>query len=373
MKSTEEAKISAALILKDGEVFVAKGFGAQKIITGEIVFNTGMTGYQEVLTDPSYVGQIITFSFPHIGNVGINDQDNQDKKINASGLIVRNLPTNASNWRAAQDLNVWFEKNNVTGIACIDTRWLVKKIRKTHGGLYGLIAYDENGLDIQALKKKAAEIEIMEGQDLAAQVTANKNQELGNNPSLKVAVIDYGIKQGIIDNLVNVGCQIKVFPANVPVSEIKKFAPDGIFLSNGPGDPEATGKYSVPFIKEALKEGWPIFGICLGHQMLALALGAKTIKMKIGHRGENHPIKDLKTSKVYISSQNHGFCVDADSLPDDVQITHVSLFDGTIEGLKSNKYPAFSVQYHPEASPGPHDCRIHFLEFVELMKNAKKK
>lgn len=371
MKFTDEAKVTAALILKDGEVFSAEGFGSFGVTAGEIVFNTGMTGYQEVLTDPSYVGQIITFSFPHIGNVGVNDGDNQDAKINAAGLIVRNLPTESSNWRAKEEFSAWLEKNKITGLACIDTRALVKKIKATKGGLYGLIAYDDKGLNIPELQKQATEIQVIEGADLAGKVSGSRNGESGDG-TFNVAVMDYGIKQGIIDNLQNAGCRVKVFPASASFAEVKAFNPDGVFLSNGPGDPEATGKYAIPFIREVLEAGFPVFGICLGHQMLALALGAKTVKMKTGHRGENHPVKDLRTAKVYISSQNHGFCVDAGSLPEDVEITHVSLFDGSIEGIKSTKYPAFSVQYHPEASPGPCECRIHFHEFTELMKNAKK-
>lgn len=366
-----EDKATAALVTKGGDVFLCKGFGAEGETSGEIVFNTAMSGYQESLTDPSYLNQIMVFTFPHIGNAGVNSADNQSYGIRAAGLIVRNYPTPPSNWRAEEDFITWIKKQGITGLCEIDTRALVKKIRASKGGLYGIIAYNENGLDIEDLKRKATAIQPAEGEDMAKEATFKTIRAAGVG-SLRVAVMDYGVKQEIIDDIVDVGCDVKVFPAETSFDEVMQFSPDGVFLSNGPGDPEATGEYAIPFIKRVLEKKIPVFGICLGHQMLALALGAKTVKMPKGHRGENHPVQDLRTGKVFITSQNHGFCVDKDSLPDDIQVTHKSLFDDSIEGIRSTKYPAFSVQYHPEASPGPNDCKQHFKEFAELMKNAKK-
>lgn len=371
-------KAKAALVTKDGEVFLCKGFGAQAEVEGEIVFNTAMTGYQESLTDPSYVHQLMVFTFPHIGNVGINQEDWQSHRAMVSGMIVRNYPTVPSNWRSERSLDSWLISENVVGLCGIDTRALTKKIRRANGGLYGIAAYNEKGIDIQRLIDKAATIKTVEGMDLSFAASLDGSTGEGgavcsnSGDLLRVAVIDYGVKQSILDEIKSVGCCIKVFPPTVSFREVKEFSPDGVFLSNGPGDPFATGIHSVPLIKEVLEAGIPLFGICLGHQMLALALGAGTVKMKQGHRGENHPVQDLRNGKVFISSQNHGFCVDKHSIPDDVVVTHISLFDGTVEGIRSVKYPAFSVQYHPEASPGPMDCRHHFREFAELMKNAKK-
>jgi len=363
--------VKAALVTKGGDVFLCRGFGKQGEASGEIVFNTAMSGYQESLTDPSYLNQIMVFTFPHIGNAGVNSEDYQSYGIRAAGLIVRNYPTSPSNWRAEQDFITWVREQGITGLCEIDTRALVKKIRASKGGLYGIIAYSENGLDIEDLKRKAAAIQPAEGADMAKEATYKESRAAGEG-ALRVAVMDYGVKQEIIDDIVSVGCDVKVFPAETSFEEVMKFSPNGVFLSNGPGDPSATGEYAIPFIRQVLEARIPVFGICLGHQMLALALGAKTVKMPKGHRGENHPVQDLRTGKVFITSQNHGFCVDKNTLPKDVEITHKSLFDDSVEGIRSTKYPAFSVQYHPEASPGPNDCKQHFKEFAELMKNAEK-
>lgn len=364
----KDKRMKAAVVFKDGSFFIGKGIGAKGIKEGELVFNTSITGYQETLTDPSYEEQIITFTFPHIGNVGTNNKDNESEKVYAKGLIVRNNLTAPSNHRAESDFNQWLIDNNVTGISQIDTRALVKKIKSSTGGLYGLIAYDEEGLDLDLLKEQAKNISLMQGKDLAATIKRKisdiKSKEKNKK---KIVVIDYGVKQNILNSLENIGFDIIVLPAKSTAKEVLKHKPDGVFLSNGPGDPEATGIYAVPMIKDLVQINVPIFGICLGHQMLALALGAKTVKMATGHRGANHPVKDLRNGKVIISSQNHGFMIDESSLPQDIKITHRSLFDGSIEGIKSLKYKAFSVQYHPEASPGPQDCLYHFEEFLRMV------
>ena len=371
---------TAAIILSDGTVFWGYGFGAQTQTVGEICFNTGLTGYQETLTDPSYAGQIITFTFPHIGNVGANDEDLETGKTVARGLIIRENVTDPSNWRSASHLSEWLEKENIPGIAGIDTRALTRHIRDK-GAPHGVLVHNAAGkFDIDTLKKTAAEWPGLKGMDLARDVCCKAPYEwqdslweLGkgfaknDNPKHHVVAIDYGAKRNILRCLASVGCKVTVVPADTPAEKILSYDPDGIFLSNGPGDPAATGEYAVPIIRDLIAAGKPIFGICLGHQLLALALGAETRKMHLGHRGANQPVKDLETGKVEITSQNHGFEVIGDSLPDDVSITHISLFDDSNEGLKSNSKPLFSVQYHPEASPGPQDSHYLFERFAALM------
>lgn len=374
---------SAVLITADGKLFWGRGIGAQTDAIGEICFNTSMSGYQEILTDPSYAGQIITFTFPHIGNVGTNDEDIETDKPVARGLIIREDITTPSNWRSNAHFNDWLIKHNIVGIAGLDTRALTIHIRD-NGAPNGIIAHSADGeFDLNNLYEKAKSWAGLTGADLAKDVTCsdtyewtqtvwtieNGYSELGNALHHVVA-IDYGAKQNILRCLASAGCKVTVVPASTPASEILKHNPDGIFLSNGPGDPAATGEYAIPVVKELLEAGKPIFGICLGHQILALALGGKTQKMHLGHRGANHPVKDLLTGKVEITSQNHGFEVIAESLPDNVDVTHISLFDGTNEGLKVKDKPVFSVQYHPEASPGPQDSHYLFKRFVSYIEDA---
>ena len=374
---------SAVLITADGKLFWGRGIGAQTDATGEICFNTSMSGYQEILTDPSYAGQIITFTFPHIGNVGTNDEDIETNKPVARGLIIREDITTPSNWRSNAHFNDWLLKHNIVGIAGLDTRALTIHIRD-NGAPNGIIAHSANGeFDLNDLYEKAKSWTGLTGADLAKDVTCsdtyewtqtvwtieNGYSELGN-ALYHVVAIDYGAKQNILRCLASAGCKVTVVPASTPASEILKHNPDGIFLSNGPGDPAATGEYAIPVVRELLEAGKPIFGICLGHQILALALGGKTQKMHLGHRGANHPVKDLLTGKVEITSQNHGFEVIAESLPDNVDVTHISLFDGTNEGLKVKDKPVFSVQYHPEASPGPQDSHYLFKRFVSYIEDA---
>ena len=374
-------KTTALIILSDGTIFEGIGFGAETIQTGEICFNTGLTGYQETLSDPSYAGQIITFTFPHIGNVGANTEDVETINPAARGLITRQLPTNPANFRASNNLDEWLKQHNLPGIANIDTRALTRRIRDL-GAPNGVLAVNYNGeFDIEGLKKQAAEWPGLEGMDLAKDVSCTQRYEwdqtqwaLGqgygtqDNPDFHVVAIDFGAKQNILRSLASAGCKVTVVPAETDAETILSLNPDGVFLSNGPGDPSATGEYAVPVIRELMEKELPIFGICLGHQILALALGGKTQKMHLGHRGANHPVKDLITGKVEITSQNHGFCVDPDSLPDNVEITHISLFDNSNEGLKVKNKPMFSVQYHPEASPGPHDSHYLFDRFINEMK-----
>jgi len=382
---------TALLVLSDGSVFYGSGFGAEGRAVGEVCFNTSMTGYQEILTDPSYAGQIITFTFPHIGNVGTNAADVETGKPAARGLIVRALPTEPSNWRAQSALDAWLKTNNLIGIAGLDTRALTARIRDG-GAPTGVICHAPDGVfDLEALKKEAAAWPGLDGMDLAIEVTCKEKYEWTDglyergqgsavrgqeengqtsNPLFHVVAIDYGAKQNILRCLVGVGCRVTVVPAKTSAEEIFALNPDGVFLSNGPGDPVATGVYAVPVIKAILEKSVPLFGICLGHQMLALALGAKTTKMLRGHRGANHPVKDLQTGKVEITSQNHGFMVLPETLPANAEVTHISLFDGSNEGLRLKDRPAFSVQYHPEASPGPHDAHYLFERFVEMMRKG---
>ncbi|OUR79439.1 carbamoyl phosphate synthase small subunit [Alphaproteobacteria bacterium 46_93_T64] len=371
---------TAVLVLSDGTVFHGFGVGKTGNTSGEVCFNTSITGYQESLTDPSFAGQMITFTFPHIGNVGFNDEDIETDGIAANGLIIRADITGPANWRAAGDLNDWLKSRDLIGISGVDTRRLTHLIRET-GAPNGVIAHDPSGnFDLDALKKLAADWPGLEGMDLAKDVSCkeayswNETQwemttgfgEL-ESPKRHIVAVDYGVKKNILRCLASLGCSITVVPANASFEDIMSHNPDGIFLANGPGDPAATGVYAVPVIQQCIESGIPTFGICLGHQMLAIAVGAETMKMKQGHRGANQPVKDLITGKVEITSQNHGFVVKRESLPDGVTETHKSLFDGVVEGLSLDGKPVFSVQYHPEASPGPQDSHYLFQRFVDMV------
>jgi carbamoyl-phosphate synthase small subunit len=368
----------AALALADGTVFRGSGIGAVGRATGEVCFNTSMTGYQEILTDPSYAGQIITFTFPHIGNVGTNEFDIETTTPAARGLILRTSITEPANWRASRHLDAWLTSQNLVGITGIDTRRLTRHLR-LHGAQPGTLCHGETVSD-EDLTAEAAAWPGLEGMDLAKEVSCSQRYEWTESvwqfddgygeqkaPRHHVVAVDYGAKRNILRSLTAAGCRVTVVPATASSDEIRALSPDGVFLSNGPGDPAATGAYAIPAIRQLLDTGVPIFGICLGHQMLALALGAKTRKMLFGHRGANHPVQELATGKVEITSQNHGFEVMADSLAPGVTATHVSLFDGTLEGLALDGKPVFSVQYHPEASPGPQDSQHLFDRFVRAM------
>ena len=377
---------TGALVLADGTVFWGKGLGAAGSAVGEVCFNTSLTGYQEILTDPSYAGQIITFTFPHIGNVGANDEDIETITPAARGLILRADITEPSNFRATRHLDAWLKSYNLAGIAGIDTRALTRRIRDL-GAPNGAICHAPDGkFDLDALQATAAEWPGLEGMDLALEVSCRQSYDwsetrwaLGKGygklekPEYNIVAVDYGAKRNILRSLAAVGCKVTVVPATATAEEILAKKPDGVFLSNGPGDPAATGKYAIPTLRGLIDAGLPIFGICLGHQLLALALGGKTEKMHHGHRGANHPVKDLATGKVEITSQNHGFMVIPESLPKNVEVSHVSLFDGSNEGLRVTDKPVFSVQYHPEASPGPHDSHYLFERFVEMIKKTGRK
>jgi carbamoyl-phosphate synthase small subunit len=373
----------AALVLADGTVIWGRGAGAAGSAVAEVCFNTSLTGYQEILTDPSYAGQIINFTFPHIGNVGTNPEDVETITPAARGAIMRMDITDPANWRAAKHLDEWLKSHDLTALTGVDTRHLTRLIRD-QGAPSGVIAYAPgagDSLDLTALQKQAADFAGLEGMDLAKDVSCTQAYDwdqtewslehghgVQSEPRFHVVAVDYGAKQNILRCLASAGCRVTVVPASTTAEEILERKPDGVFLSNGPGDPAATGEYAVPAIQGVIASGTPIFGICLGHQMLALAVGAKTYKMHMGHRGANQPVKDLETGQVEITSQNHGFCVDINSLPDDAMMTHTSLFDGTLEGIRIDGKPIFSVQYHPEASPGPHDSHYLFKRFVELME-----
>ncbi|GJL84472.1 MAG: carbamoyl-phosphate synthase small chain [Micavibrio sp.] len=375
---------TAVIVLADGTLFWGRGFGAETKTVGEICFNTSMTGYQEILTDPSYAGQIINFTFPHIGNTGTNEEDNETTNPAARGLIVREDITQPSNWRSTKHFDAWLKSHDLPGISGIDTRALTRLIRD-QGAPKGVICYDPAGeFDLEALQEEASSWSGIKGMDLAAEVsctqsyswhettwTLDKGYGKQANAKHNVVAVDFGAKRNILRCLASAGCNVTIVPANSSAEDILAHKPDGVFLSNGPGDPEATGKYAVPAIQALLEKNIPIFGICLGHQLLARALGAKTQKMHLGHRGANHPVKDLQTGKVEITSQNHGFEVVSESLPDGVEASHVSLFDGSNEGLKVNGKPVFSVQYHPEASPGPQDSHYLFDRFVGNIKASK--
>lgn len=380
----QPSNATAVILFADGTTFFGRGFGAETKSVGEVCFNTAMTGYQETLTDPSYAGQIITFTFPHIGNVGTNDADMETINPAARGLVVREDVTEPSSWRAIKHLDVWLKDHNLPGISGIDTRALTRYIRD-NGAPNGIIVHDPSGnFDLDALKAEAAAWPGLEGMDLAKEVSCTESYKWSQkcwtikdghteqtNPEFKVVAVDFGAKLNILRCLANAGFDVTVVPAQSSAEDILSHNPDGVFLSNGPGDPAATGVYATPMIQALLEKDIPIFGICLGHQLLAQALGAKTHKMHLGHRGANQPVKDLSTGKVEITSQNHGFAVLADSLPDGVEESHVSLFDGSNEGLKVSGKPVFSVQYHPEASPGPQDSYYLFERFKDNIEKAK--
>jgi carbamoyl-phosphate synthase small subunit len=379
---------TALLMLANGTTLWGKGLGASGSAVGEVCFNTAMTGYQEILTDPSYAGQIITFTFPHIGNVGTNSEDMETVNLAARsavrGAVLRAPVSSPSNYRAQERLDRWMRARGIIGLTGVDTRALTRRIR-LQGFMNGVIAHQPDGrFDFDALRDQAASWSGLEGLDLARDVTCAQTyqwDETGwcfgqgygrqTHPHLHVVALDYGIKRNILRCLAGAGCRLTVMPAESKAEEILAHHPDGIFLSNGPGDPAATGLYAVPAIRKLVEADLPIFGICLGHQMLALALGARTEKMHQGHHGANHPVKDLLTGKVEITSMNHGFTVARDSLPAGVSETHISLFDGSNCGLALNNRPVFSVQYHPEASPGPQDSHYLFARFVAAMEARK--
>jgi carbamoyl-phosphate synthase small subunit len=384
---TSEAP-TALLVLADGTVIAGRGLGATGSAVAEVCFNTALTGYQEILTDPSYAGQIVTFTFPHIGNVGANDEDIEDlvpaARAGAVGAIFKADIANPSNYRAAVHLDQWLKRRGVIALAGIDTRALTALIREK-GMPNAVIAHAPDGrFDVEDLKRQAKAWPGLVGLDLAKEVTSGQssawretpwvwNEGYGEQqePAMHVVAIDYGVKRNILRLLSGLGARVTVVPAGTSAEEILAMRPDGIFLSNGPGDPAATGEYAVPVIQDLLETELPIFGICLGHQMLALALGGRTEKMHQGHHGANHPVKDHTTGKVEIVSMNHGFAVDADSLPDSVEETHVSLFDGSNCGIALTGRPVFSVQHHPEASPGPQDSHYLFRRFVNLIRERK--
>jgi carbamoyl-phosphate synthase small subunit len=375
---------TAVLVLEDGAVFYGLGIGAVGKTVGEVCFNTAMTGYQEVLTDPSYAGQIITFTFPHIGNVGTNVEDMETATTAARGLVLREPITEPANFRSTSPLNDWLKSRNLIGITGVDTRRLTRRIR-LGGAPKGVVCHSPDGkFDIGALLAEAKAWPGLLGMDLAKDVSCTQtyswDQTLWTladgygkqtNPKYHVVAVDYGIKRNILRCLASNAARLTIVPGDSTAEDILKHKPDGVFLSNGPGDPAATGAYAVPAIKGVIDSGLPLFGICLGHQMLALAMGAKTIKMHQGHRGANHPVKDFTTDKVEITSMNHGFTVADEGLPDSLEVTHRSLFDNTICGLRLKGKPVFSVQYHPEASPGPQDSHYLFDRFTALMESGQ--
>ncbi len=388
MSAWQERKKTAILILENGIKLKGYGIGAYGVAVGEVCFNTAMSGYQEILTDPSYAGQIITFTFPHIGNVGVNENDNETSNENAKevvrGCVLKTDISEPSNYRATDNFNNWLKQRNIIGICDIDTRALTSLIRE-NGMINGIIAHEKNGeFDETELKAQLGKFTGLEGLDLAKDVTIDNsyifnetvwqwNRGFGKleREDFHIVAIDYGIKKNILRCLASEGAKITIVPAKTSANEILKLNPDGIFLSNGPGDPAAMADYAVPIIKELIASNLPLFGICLGHQLLALALGAKTVKMHQGHHGANHPVQDLTTTKVEITSMNHGFAVEKESLPDGVIETHKSLFDGSNCGIALEDKPVFSVQYHPEASPGPHDSHYLFTRFTNLIRRAK--
>ena len=370
----------AILALEDGTWYRGVAAGANGQTAGEVVFNTSMTGYQEVLTDPSYAGQIVTMTCPEIGNYGVTEDDRESTTPHVAGFIVRQESPIASNWRAQGTLRDYFIRNNIVAIADIDTRALTRKLRS--GGVMRGVVMTGSQIDADALVEKARAIPKMEGSDLVRGVTTGEafdfavgqGDEFAKTPGrtakkrLRIAAYDFGMKRNILCRLAAHGCDVRVYPATAPASELLAMKPDGVFLSNGPGDP-AVLTYAIENAKQLVKADIPTFGICLGHQILGLAMGGTTFKLKFGHRGANHPVKKLETGKVEITSQNHGFAVDPASLPDDVAVTHLNLYDGTVEGLKHKSHPVFCVQYHPEASPGPHDADYLFDDFIEMIES----
>jgi carbamoyl-phosphate synthase small subunit len=372
---------TACLVLADGTVFYGRGFGATGQTVAELCFNTAMTGYQEIMTDPSYAGQIVTFTFPHIGNTGVTAQDDETADPVAAGMVVKWDPTEPSNWRAEAELTAWLAARGRICIGGVDTRRLTRAIRQ-QGAPHVALAHDPDGqFDLEALVAAARGFAGLEGLDLAKDVTCAQSYTWDEmrwawpegylrrtEPGFRVVAVDYGAKRNILRCLASAGCDVTVMPATSTAEDVLAQKPDGVFLSNGPGDPAATGEYAVPMIQSVLEADLPVFGICLGHQMLALALGGRTVKMNHGHHGANHPVKDLETGKVEITSMNHGFTVDSQTLPKGVKETHVSLFDGSNCGIRVEDRPVFSVQYHPEASPGPQDSYYLFERFVAAMR-----
>ena len=387
-KPWTEAPLTGRLVLADGTVIAGQGLGATGSAVGEVCFNTAMTGYQEILTDPSYAGQIITFTFPHIGNVGTNREDTETSNLamrsGVRGCVLRAEVTQPSNYRAAETLDQWLKTRGIIAVTGVDTRALTARIREK-GMPNGVIAHEPSGrFDLDELKAEAKAWPGLLGLDLVPEVTAGQSYSWDETrwawgkgygrqetPDLHVVAVDYGLKRNILRCLATAGCKVTVVPATASAEEILERKPDGVFLSNGPGDPAATGKYAVPEIKKLVASGLPVFGICLGHQMLGLALGGTTRKMHQGHHGANHPVKDFTTGKVEITSMNHGFAVDRDSLPAEAEETHVSLFDGSNCGLRLKGKPVFSVQYHPEASPGPEDSHYLFTRFIDMIRERK--
>ena len=369
------------MALEDGSLFYGVSFGVAGETTGEVVFNTAMTGYQEIFTDPSYCRQIVTLTHPHIGNVGTNKEDEESGSVHISGLVIRDLSAVVSSWRSENSLADYLKKHNIIAIAGIDTRQLTRHIRK-HGAMKGCIV-SSSRINAEDAISKAKSFAGLVGMDLAKEVTIQtsykwsdgiwqlqKKPKKSDQNKWNIVAYDFGIKRNILRILVDLGCDVTVVPATLPAEEVLNQKPDGIFLSNGPGDPDACD-YAVSAIKKIIETGTPVFGICLGHQLLSLALGAKTVKMKFGHHGANHPVLSLDDKKVLITSQNHGFAVDEESLPKDLSVTHRSLFDGTLQGVHHKKYPVFGFQGHPEASPGPHDLLSLFNHFIELIKKTK--
>ncbi len=382
-------KPTALLVLADGTVIEGKGLGATGAVEAEVCFNTALTGYEEILTDPSYTGQIVTFTFPHIGNVGTNNEDIEDlnpaQRHGAVGAVFKADITHPSNYRASEGLDQWLKARGIIALSGIDTRALTALIREK-GLANAVIAHDKNGqFDIEALKERARKWSGLVGLDLAKDVTSGQSSEWKQTPwvwnegygeeakqDIHIVAIDYGVKRNILRLLAGLNARVTIVPAKTSAEDILALNPDGVFLSNGPGDPAATAEYAVPTIRKLVETGIPLFGICLGHQMLALAMGAKTVKMHQGHHGANHPVKDKETGKVEIVSMNHGFAVDTDSLPNGVEETHISLFDGSNCGIKVSGKPVFSVQHHPEASPGPQDSHYLFQRFAELIRKHKQ-
>jgi carbamoyl-phosphate synthase small subunit len=378
---------NAILILQNGKFFKGLGLGYQGTATGEVCFNTSITGYQEIISDPSYAEQIINFTFPHVGNVGTNKEDLESENVWAKGVIINSEITNPSNYRALKHLDHWLKKNKIVGITGVDTRNLTNFIRD-RGAPKGTISFSKNSkLNIKKLLRLTQKWSGLKNLDLAQKVSTKKNyvwkglktwkKETGfvknNNKNFHVVAIDYGVKKNILRYFSDFNCRVTVVSCKTLAADIIKLKPNGIFLSNGPGDPAATGKYAIPIVKELIKKNIPIFGICLGHQILALTLGAKTKKMTLGHRGANHPVKNLINGNVEITSQNHGFEVVRNSIKKNVQITHQSLFDNSIEGIRLKNKPVYSVQYHPESNPGPQDSVYLFEEFIKSMKKYAKK
>ena len=381
MPNATAPRPTACLALADGTVFYGMGFGATGETVAELVFNTAMTGYQEIMTDPSYAGQVVTFTFPHVGNVGVTPEDDETATPVAEGMIVKWDPTEASNWRSAGELTDWLGKKGRIGMGGVDTRRLTRAIRQ-QGAPHVALAHNPDGVfDIAALVARARAWKGLVGLDLAKGVSCTQSYSWNEQrwawpegytprtgPGLRVVAIDYGAKRNILRCLASAGCDVTVLPATATAEDVLALNPEGVFLSNGPGDPAATGAYAVPMIRGILDRDLPVFGICLGHQMLALALGGQTVKMNHGHHGANHPVKDLTTGKVEITSMNHGFTVDSQTLPKGVSETHVSLFDGSNCGIALTGRPVFSVQYHPEASPGPQDSYYLFERFSDAMR-----